>query len=356
MKIYKVGVVGCGNIASNYDKYAKEFALTHLGGYKKHPQTEVTAICDINKTALISCAKCWKVNNYYTTIKDLLENHELDIISVATPYETHYKIVRQIIEIKKPKAIFCEKPITNNLIDARNLIRLCEENNIILVINHQRRYDRIHELIKERLFYLIGDIQKLTFWYSGGIINSGSHLFDILRFHFGDIAWIQADFSNYDSELDLDILIKFKSGLKGSILSCASNNFSIFEMDLLGAKARFDLIDKHMNEYDYRYFLKEEHELGPLLINKSEIPLSEKLPRDHFVRAISDIIQCIETNKKPISAGEDAYKALEAITASIVSAQNKGKRIYIPLKQEYLREDIKLPKIIGEFKKWEKKN
>jgi hypothetical protein len=90
----------------------------------------------------------------------------IDIVSVCTPPETHKKIVCDIAPFVK--AIYCEKPIALTLEDADAMIKCCHYHGTILQINHQRRF--INPKVR----------------FSRGVLNTGTHLFDLLRKTYGD--------------------------------------------------------------------------------------------------------------------------------------------------------------------------
>jgi len=344
---YNICIIGCGNIGSIWSNLFSKWPVTHIAAYKDHPKTEVVGVCDTDINKAKECAIKWGVKNFYSNVDDMLSQLKPDIVSVCTPCENHYDTVKTIL--KWPiSGILCEKPIADSLLKAKEMIQLCKERNVALVINHPRRYDQLHNYVKNNLIHLVGNPQKISFFYSGDIINHGSHIFDLLRYYFNEIEWVQAD-KEGDS---LNILLKFKCGLIGSILGFNFNDISIFDLSIIGDKARLDLINKPFWGYDYRYFKKEPDETlktaNIFSKNHTQI-IFEEFKRDFFIRAIDDLIKSIEIGSKPISSGEDALVALEIMMAAIYSSQNDGKRIRFPFE-----ENTFLPQAKGELKKWQK--
>jgi hypothetical protein len=157
----RVGIIGVGRIAA-------EFTDNHVVAYKGCKDTEIKALCDINIGKAYDCAERYKLNcNFYEKVSDIHE--PLDIISVCTRPETHRQVLESIINIEGLKAIYCEKPIATRLYDAQKMIDLCKEKDIILQINHQRRFGRSQ------------------FSFARGMENTGTHAFDLLRIYFGNI-------------------------------------------------------------------------------------------------------------------------------------------------------------------------
>jgi len=346
--LYKVCIIGSGNIACGYSDLFSEWPVTHVDAYKKHPKTEVVAISDVDIKKAEDCAKKWNISKFYSDNKEMLANEKPDIVSICTPCETHYDILKEVLEFDFVKGIFCEKPLANNLAKGKEMIDLCKNKNVALVVNHIRRYDKLHNYVKENVKELVGNPQKALFLYSGGIINNGSHLFDLLGYYFGDVEWVQADKEGNN----LNVLMKFRNGMFGSIISFKFNKLSIFDLSIIGDEARIDLINKPFWDYDYRYFKKEGsgtmERINVFSKNTSDV-IPGKFERDFFINAIDDLIKGIEENKKPISSGEDALKALELVMASIYSSENDGERVTIPFNKDFV-----LPNVVGEFARWQK--
>lgn len=164
MKIYRTGIIGLGKIGV-------EFEDNHMTAYRDCPNTKLVALCDINESSLFR----WREvilgrAHFYTDFASMAGTEQLDIISVCTPPETHCRIVCGIAPYVK--AIYCEKPIAFTLEDADKMIETCHKHNVILQINHQRRFT------------------MPKFRFSRGIINTGTHAFDLLRQIFGECVFV----------------------------------------------------------------------------------------------------------------------------------------------------------------------
>ncbi len=60
MKKYRTAIIGCGNIASLFDKELKKsMAFSHAGAYRLCPKTQLVAACDVNPQRLPGFAPPW---------------------------------------------------------------------------------------------------------------------------------------------------------------------------------------------------------------------------------------------------------------------------------------------------------
>ena len=334
--MFRAGIVGCGRMGSQFDDDPKrKFVATHAGAYSVVEGMELVAACDLDEEKLAKCGRRWQIPILCQDYREMLRKEKLDILSICTWNSTHLEIAEEAVN-NSVKAIFCEKPIADSLKNADEMIRLCQEKGVILQIDHKRRFDKFHQEIKNFLQDgKLGRIQQVTFYYTSGIANAGSHMFDLLRFYFGDVDWVQAIYSRNIShnpdDPNIDGMVKFENGILGSIQACDVEEFYLFEMDCLGTKGRLNLtrdgFDIDFYEVGQSKLFSEDMDLF-----HTASPLNSDVPREFMVAAVRHLVECLTEGKKSLSSGEDGRAALELICAFHESAQADGKRITLPLK------------------------
>ena len=329
---YKAAVIGCGKIGFLFDKDPnKKYISTHIGAYRSLNNIDVVAVCDVDEKKLKMCKREIKNINVYTDFREMLAKEKIDILSICTPPKTHFFILKEAI--KYPiKGIYCEKPLAEKLEDGEKMVKLCKEKGIILQINHQRRFDPQHLEIKNYIQEKkAGEVQAGVFYYTRGIKNTGSHMFDLLRFFFGDVLWIQAYYSKNKSGLgndpNLDGFIKFKSGVTFSFHACDANKFLIFEMDCLLENARIILKNSGFTIEFYKTNSSKYFSGYRELFRNT--PPFKKNKKEFMIYGVKHLIDCIEQRKESISSGIDGLEALRLINSAIASAGKDGKRIFI---------------------------
>ncbi len=324
---YRAGIVGCGRIGSEFDD-------NHAGSYSAASEVELVAVSDLNREKLERCGKRWGITSLYENYEEMLRKEALDILSICTWNSTHLEIAREAVN-NGVKAVFCEKPIADSLRNADEMIRLCHEKGVILQIDHQRRFDSLHREVKGFLQEgKLGRIQQVTFYYTAGIANTGSHMFDLLRFFFGDVEWVQAAYSQNKppnaADPNIDGVIKFSSGLFCAIQACDVQDFLIFEMDCIGTKGRLNIINSGSG---MEFYEVKESKLVPGYreLFKSTPPVSVNTPGKPMVNAVENLVECLKEGKRSVSSGEDGRATLELICAFHESARGGGKKISLPL-------------------------
>ena len=340
MKKLKCAVIGCGRIGCGFDDNQSNLIKTHAGSYFKNSQTNLVALCDIDKKKLEKYAKKYKISKTYTNTSELFKNEKLDCVSICTLVSTHLKIVEEAAN-SGVKGIFLEKPISDSINDAKKIIEICKRNKIKLQIDHQRRFHPLYPKIKKILEKgEIGKIQIVNVFYGAGIANTGSHMFDLLRMLFGEIKNISSEHapkkSQNTKDPNLDIKIKFLNSTICRVNSLDYTNYAKFDIEIYGMKGviKIDLIK---NEARFSKISKKSYVYKIL---EKEIIIKESICETPIQRGLKDLVNSIKLNKKTSSSGNDGLKSLEAIVASIKSFNNK-KEIKLPLPSNHFKIDSK---------------
>lgn len=330
---YNACVIGCGRIGFGFDKDPKrKYVSTHTAAYSSVREVQLVAVCDLDKNKVRECCARWKIPHGYLDMVEMLKEERIDILSICTPPQTHYAILKRAVDFPL-RAIFCEKPLADNLKDAKEMVELCKKKKIILQIDHQRRFDPLHIKLREAILNKkFGAVQQANFYYTAGIKNTGSHMFDILRFFFGEAEWLKAIFSknksHKENDPNLDGIIKFSNGLLVTFQSCDVKKYLIFEMDCFLEQARFVIKDSGLS-LDFYKAKKSRNFSGYNELYRLRPPFSTRYKRNSLVNAVRHIIKCLWEEKEPISSGIDGLKAMELILAGIESAENSGRRVYL---------------------------
>jgi len=91
---------------------------------------------------------------FYNRWQDLLEDNDIDIVSIATPPNTHAQIACGAL--KAGKNVLIEKPIATNIEDGRSIVELCSKTGQIATVDYMLRFNPIVEalgaLSREKVF------------------------------------------------------------------------------------------------------------------------------------------------------------------------------------------------------------
>jgi inositol 2-dehydrogenase len=169
--------------------------------------TRLTAIADTDKEALERVRDEFDVPHAYLDSADLLREPPVDAVVIVTPTNTHREVAMAAAAAAKP--IFCEKPPSISLNDARAMRESVEQSGVFFQLGFMRRFDSGYAAAKARVNEgAIGDpvvfkstsrdpyLPSLSYAdprSSGGlIIDMGIHDFDLARWYMGEVASVQA--------------------------------------------------------------------------------------------------------------------------------------------------------------------
>ncbi|MBN1353736.1 MAG: Gfo/Idh/MocA family oxidoreductase [Candidatus Omnitrophica bacterium] len=331
--MFKVGIVGCGHIASTFDDDPmRKYVSTHIGAYRANRNTDVVAVCDIDRKKLRACMKKWDIKSGYTSVQKMLDREKIDILSICTPVETHGAILRKAVNFPL-KAIFCEKPLADSTSEAKKIVNICKRKKIILQVNHQRRFDQLHARVRDVIRYgKLGDVQQVTFYYTAGIKNTGSHMFDLFLFLFGKAKEVMAFSSTNRShkfhDPNLDGFVRFENGILGVFQACDAKKYVIFELNCLLQEGRIVIRDSGFS-VDFYVSGRSKYFAGYRELLKAKPHLKVEYKRDFMVKAVRHLVDCVKKSKEPISSGNDGVAVLELIEAASSSAAKNGKKILL---------------------------
>lgn len=124
------------------------------------PGVELAAVCDLYDGHLVRAKEVFG-KNIFTTRRytEILERKDIDAVIISTPDHWHDKI--SIDAMKKGKAVFCEKPMVQQLEEGLEVIDVQKKTNAVFQVGSQRVSSLVFEKAKE--LYEAGEIGELNF-------------------------------------------------------------------------------------------------------------------------------------------------------------------------------------------------
>ena len=147
----RIGIVGLGI-----------WGQMHVAAYNQHASAEIVAVCDLNEKLAKETSEKFDIQGYYSELDTMLENEELDAISVATPDNCHTESV--IKAAKKGIHLMVEKPLATTVEECEKMISAAAESNVYLMVDwHNRWNPTFNNAWKTVRNNEIGDINYIYF-------------------------------------------------------------------------------------------------------------------------------------------------------------------------------------------------
>jgi len=209
-------LLGLGQIGMGYDLFLdKRYIFTHSRAITSHPDFNLVAAIDPSAELRDQFTKSYNIPAY-ESVKGSLVQSSPSIVIIATPSQTHGKVIDELLEHITPEIILCEKPLDYDFETAKHIIKRCKEKKIKLYVNYMRRSEPGALMVKEKISSLV--IQppiKGFVWYTKGLMNSGSHFLNILELWLGDVKDVntlsRGELWN-ELDQDYDFIVKFDLG------------------------------------------------------------------------------------------------------------------------------------------------
>lgn len=200
-----VGFVGTGADPTDTGPDGYAMAYRHADGYRTVDECELVCCADIVPENARAFAEQYRIAQemVFEDYEEMLRTAKPDLVSVCVPPKEHASVVIGAAETEIPRAIHCEKPMAATWKECREMVDVCESNDVRLTINHQRRFGTPFRLAKHHLNAgAIGDLTRIEFAESN-LFDAGVHLFDLCGYMTdeADPKWILAGLDYRDENL-----------------------------------------------------------------------------------------------------------------------------------------------------------
>jgi predicted dehydrogenase len=294
-----------------------------------------------------------------TSWEEVVNREDIDLVDVSTPGDTHMPIA--VAAARAGKVVFCEKPLANNLSEAKKMLAAVQKSGVLHMICHNYRKapavtlakklveeGTLGELYHFRGTYLqdwIVDPKFPLVWRldrakagSGALGDLASHVTDLARFLVGEIQEVSATLETFIKERPLEnnpkkkgevtvddaslAIVRFENGAVGTIeatrFAPGRKNYNRFEIN--GSKGSLAFNLERMNELELYLRGDPQYIQGFRTIIVTEgvgvhpfvgawWPPGHIIGYEHtFVHAVYDLMQAISKKRMPSPNFEDGVK------------------------------------------------
>lgn len=344
----RYALIGCGRISKNHIKAAM------------NNQLEIVAVCDIipeHMEQVFSNNGLQHVQSIkrYTDYKQMINDNELQLVSIATESGSHGEIALYCIEHNIN--VIIEKPMAMSLKEADEIIQMSNEKNIKVSACHQNRFNiavqemrnaldqgrfgkishgSIHVRWNRGKDYYTQAPWRGTWAQDGGtLMNQCIHGIDLLRWMMGDevesvYGVTSQQFHTYLETEDIGMaVVKFRNGAVATIEGTVNVYPQNLEetLYLFGEKGTVKIGGKSTNNIDVWEFADEKENDKS---NKYLKEVTSNVYGNGHTSLFADIIDAINNDRKPYVDAYAGRRALEMVLA-IYKSQKTGEVIQFPL-------------------------
>jgi predicted dehydrogenase len=334
----RVGVIGLG------------IGRHHIKGWQEHPQVEVVAIADPDAERLALVGDEFGVAGRYASAAALLDNAQLDVVSVCTPNKFHKELT--LAALAAGCHVLCEKPMAMNAQEGREMLDAANAAGKRLMINFSYRFSAASRALKTQVDAgLFGDFYfGRSIWHrrrgmpgfggwfgtkalagGGPLIDLGVHRLDLALWLMGypQPTWVMGSTYNpiaseiaskagktFDVEDLAAGFIRFENGATLALEASWAANIQeaeLMETRLLGTKA--GLLQKNLNEgytFDAHVFTE---------VNGAPVDMHMCPPTALAKSAMHDYAEAILSAQPHPAGGDQGLVVMEILDALYESAR-----------------------------------
>ena len=334
--------------------------MAHVESVLASENAELVAVCDIDESKLDDVLEMCPTVRMYTDFEQLIDDKDVDIISVCLPSGMHADYAVRALEAGKH--VLIEKPIDITYEKALDIEKARVRTGMKVGVVHQNRYNLNMYPIKEAIDGgKLGKIFLGTFavkWYrdqnyydrggwrgtwemdgGGSLINQSIHTLDIMQWLMGEVESVTSTMNVYDHQIDTEdftaSLIKFKDGASATFVSttCAYPGIST-EIMVYGTEGAIEADADTIRSWKFKDSDGELDEDGEEQMiarygkgNRCASKFEPEVIYGHkFV--VEDMILAVKEGREPDVTPLEAAKSIRIIQAIYESAKT-GKTVEI---------------------------
>ena len=311
------------------------FGEKHCEALAGLPNAELYALCTRTKSRLTEVAAKFGVERIYTDYHELLDNPEVEAVSITTMWDQH--TAPTLASIKAGKHVFLEKPMASNVEDCAAIVGAVNSSDKFLMVGHICRFNPRYAAAKREIES--GAIGRIVSLYArrnipaavgaqvlpkiGPIMGDGVHDTDLMLWYTGaSIETAYAQSLNVRGLKYPDLgwtLYRFDSGAIGVCENIwflpDKTAFQIDErMEIIGTEGSIHIQETHPN-------------FSVVSRDGWRSPDTTYWPELHGLRAgalraeLDYFLTCVIENKRPtVISPEESLRAVEACLAAEESA------------------------------------
>jgi UDP-N-acetyl-2-amino-2-deoxyglucuronate dehydrogenase len=323
VKVWRFGIIGCGGIAEFHIKAIREIKCAKLISVSSRSEQRAREIGEREQV------------DWVTDYKKLLSRSDIDIVCLTTSSGSHGVIGADIL--KSGKHLIVEKPMAITIEQSEVLIRLAKENDLVLSVISQRRFEESYILAKKVLTE--GKLGNLLFieaqtpyfrtqtyydsaeWRGtidedgGALMNQGIHQIDLLLWLGGPIRTVYGKIATQTHRMEAEdmgiALVTFENGAMGSIMASTSIQPGFpASIKIYGDQGTIHIVGNVITHWTVPG-IPVEIQLDPIHPDGASEPLI--ITHQNHKLQITDIIEAISNKRDPKVTGENGLNAIKLI-------------------------------------------
>ena len=309
------GVLGTANIAK----------WCTIPGMQKAQDCELYAIAGRSIEKAERFKEEFGFERAYGSYDELIADKDVEAVYIPLPNDLHIKWVTKAL--RAGKHVLCEKPLALNLDEARQMYKVAQENNVILMEAYAYLHSPyVSSLIEDVQSGIIGDVDYIESAFitqgyeedfrlhkeqgGGAMYDLGCYCTTMILSLIDsdpETVWAQAEFSDLGVDLMTAVMLKFRNGARAS--------FNIGMILDRHSNSRFDRLYIHGTKGSIRSEVEynQEGTLSYRIFKGDEVIVRTVEAPSNYSLEVQDMCNAINGVSKPHITPEFSIKNMKLI-------------------------------------------
>lgn len=325
-------LVGCGKVGAGYATdplMARHYSYaTHAQVLAAHPAFAWEAVIDSAEAALALARQHWHVPYAVHSAEELTPLYQPQVAVLAIPPAGRLTILEHLPTVQ---AVIVEKPLGTTVAEGQAFLAYCQARGVLVQVNLWRRADSaLRALASGGLEEVIGRPQAIFGLYGNGLLNNGTHMVDLVRMLYGDIAVVQAvsgatpyAAGPLPGDTQVPFTLRLHNGVTVAMQPLQFAHYRENSLDIWGERARLAIMQEGLSLLLYprcaNRAMQGEHEIA------SDRP--QCLPStvgEAFYWLYDNLAAAVHTGAALWSPGASALQTARVIDTVLLSAHHHG--------------------------------
>jgi len=327
----RYGIVGCAGVGN-----------THAEAVASAEGADLLACADVDPDAAAEFAGNHDVPAQYDDTVEMIEDADLDAVSVCTPSGTHADVT--VEAVGAGAHVLCEKPLDVYAERIDRMIEAADDAGVTLAGVFQRRFNAASQRAKRAVEEgELGDVvlaDTTVKWFrsqeyydsagwrgtrdmdGGCLMNQGIHDIDRLQWLVGDVVEVQATRETRCREIECEtvaaLALRFENGAAGTIEATTLAKGGRDRTEINGTDGSIAIAGGGID-----YFETAAGEAGQYRAETEspEVDVEPSQWGEGHAAAVADFVEALREGHEPAVPAREARKAVDVILAAYESAE-----------------------------------
>ncbi len=299
----------------------------HLIGFLNSPLVKSVSICDFDVKKIEKIKSKYPVKKIYKNSKSMIDDSEIDIISIASFDNNHFNQIERALH--NEKNVFCEKPICNSYNELKKIKNILSKKKYLKMTTNtllrlSPRFQKLKKKIENSYFgsiyymefdYNYGRVHKLLDGWRGKIKNysatrgGGIHMIDLL-------LWLKKSYPKKITTYANNICTR---SMKNKINDFVVSLLKFADGSVVKISSNFGCVYPHTHRImiygDIRTF-EQSYSSSFFLTKKKDRTITKKNDTNEYPGIkkhvmISNFLESINKNKKLIISHDEMFQTMK---------------------------------------------